>query len=114
MTEAPVQRDIVALYQEIERLTGGMLSAAHQQDWDRLVALEAGCASCIDSIKGCSVPVRLSEAARQQKVLLLKSILANDREIRKLTDPWMQRISHLLESSNTECRVRNSYGSNGS
>ncbi len=113
MTEAPVERDIVALYKEIERLTGGMLSAAHEQDWDRLIALEAGCASCIDSIKGCNVPGMLSEEARQQKVSLLKSILANDREIRKLADPWMQRISHLLESANTESRVRSSYGSHG-
>ncbi|MEO0318970.1 MAG: hypothetical protein RL404_2647 [Pseudomonadota bacterium] len=112
MTEAPVERDIVALYQEVERLTGGMLSAAHQQDWDRLAALEAGCARCIDSIKGCPVPARLSEEARQKKFLLLKSILANDREIRKLAEPWMQQISHLLGSANAECRVRRSYGSN--
>ena len=42
MTEAPVERDIVALYREVERLTGNMLSAAHQSDWDRLVELEAG------------------------------------------------------------------------
>ena len=112
MTEAPVERDIVALYREVERLTGNMLSAAHQQDWERLLALEAGCANCIESIKGCAVPVALSEEARQHKVSLLKSILANDREIRKLTDPWMQRVSQLLESANAECRVRRSYGSN--
>ncbi len=110
MTEAPVARDIVALYREVERLTGNMLSAAHQQDWDRLITLEAGCATCVESIKGCTVPGQLSEEARQQKVTLLKSILANDREIRKLTDPWMQRISHLLETANAECRVRRSYG----
>lgn len=112
MTEAPVERDIVALYREVERLTGNMLSAAHQQDWERLMTLEAGCANCIESIKGCAVPVVLSEEARLQKVSLLKSILANDREIRKLTDPWMQRVSQLLETANAECRVRRIYGSN--
>ncbi len=111
MTAAPVEHDIVALYREVERLTGNMLSAAHQQDWDQLVALEAGCARCVESIKGCQVSVKLSEEARQQKITLLKSILANDREIRKLTDPWMQRISHLLETANTECRVRRTYRS---
>ncbi len=114
MTLPPVDSDIVALYREVERLTGNMLSAAHQQDWDRLVALEAGCASCVESIKGCTVPATLNEEARQQKVTLIKSILANDREIRKLTEPWMQRISHLLETANTECRVRHSYGGNES
>ena len=112
MTEAPVERDIVALYREVERLTNSMLSAAHQQDWDQLVALEAGCANCVESIRGCAVAGKLSGEARQQKMMLLKSILANDREIRKLTDPWMQRISHMLETANTECRVRRSYGGN--
>ncbi len=111
MTDTPVERDIVALYREVERLTGNMLSAAHQQDWERLIELEAGCASCIDSIKGCTVPGKLSEEARLQKVGLLKSILDHDREIRKLADPWMQRISQLLDSANAECRVRRSYGS---
>ncbi len=61
MTAAPVEHDIVALYREVERLTGNMLSAAHQQDWDQLVALEAGCARCVESIKGCQVSVKLSE-----------------------------------------------------
>ncbi len=97
------------LYEEVARLTGNMLSAAHESDWDRVVELEAGCANCIESIKGCKVPEALSESARQQKVELLKLILANDREIRKLSEPWMQRISHLLESTQRQCDVARAY-----
>ncbi len=106
----PPLPDVVALYEEVARITGNMLSAAHQQDWEQLVALEAGCANCIESLKGCTVPVMLSEEARLQKVSLIKTILANDREIRKLTDPWMQHVAHLLESAHAQCRVNKRYG----
>jgi flagellar protein FliT len=100
---------MLGLYEEVARLTGNMLSAAHQSDWDRLVELEAGCADCIESLKGCQVPEALSESARQQKVEMLKTILANDREIRKLTQPWMQRIGRLLETSQRQCDVARTY-----
>lgn len=106
----PPLPDVVALYEEVARITGNMLSAAHQQNWEQLVALEAGCANCIASLKGCTVPAMLSEEARLQKVSLIKTILANDREIRKLTDPWMQHVAHLLESAHAQCRVNKRYG----
>ncbi len=110
MKDAPSD-EVVALYQEMANITGSMLSAAHEQNWNRLIALEAGCAKCIESLKGCPVPARLSEAARLQKMSLLKIILANDREIRNLTDPWMQRIAHLLENANAQSSVNTRYGS---
>lgn len=112
MTNTPVN-DIVALYEEVARITDNMLSAAHRQDWEQLVALEAGCAHCVESLKGCPVPGRLSDEAREQKVSLLKTILANDREIRNLADPWMQRMSQLLESASAQCRLNRSYRSDG-
>jgi len=87
--------DVLALYQEVERLTGSMLSAAHRADWDKLVELEAGCADCIESLKGCNVPAR---------------ILANDREIRQLTEPWMKNLAKYLEVSDTRCEVAKAYG----
>ena len=103
------RHDVLALYQEVERLTGNMLSAAHRSDWDRLVELEAGCASCIESIRGCEVQAQLSDEARRQKAELLQRILSNDREIRKLTAPWMERISRLLGSANAQCKVARAY-----
>lgn len=109
MTATEPTRDIVALYEEIARLTGHMLSAAHQADWDRLIELEAGCARCIESIKGCGVPARLSEEARQQKIALLKRILSDDREIRKLTAPWMENVGKLLGTAKVQCQVARAY-----
>ncbi len=109
MTSASDKPDMLELYEEVARLTGNMLSAAHQSDWERLIELEAGCANCIESIKGCSVPSQLSDQARQQKAELLRTILSNDREIRKLTTPWMESVSRLLGSANVQCRVARAY-----
>lgn len=109
MTVTEPSRDMIALYEEVARLTGHMLSAAHQADWDRLIELEAGCARCIESIKGCPVPAQLTEEARQQKVELLRRILSDDREIRKLTAPWMEHVGKLLGTANVQCQVARAY-----
>lgn len=102
--------DVLALYAEVERLTGSMLSAAHRADWDRLVELEAGCANCVRALQGCAVPEQLSADARKQKADLLRRILANDREIRQLTEPWMKSLAKYLEASDTRCEVAKAYG----
>ena len=104
------QHDILALYREVERLTGNMLSAAHRADWDRLVELEAGCANCVKALEGCGVPAQLSADAKQQKAELLRRILANDREIRQLTEPWMKNLAKYLEAADTRCQVAKAYG----
>lgn len=104
------KKDILALYEEVAHLTGKMLTAAHQSDWDRLTELEAGCANCMEKLKGCATEEKLTAEARQQKIALIKTILANDREIRHLTEPWMQKLSVLLGSANAACKLARVYG----
>lgn len=87
--------DMIALYEEIARLTGRMLTAAQQHDWDQLNRLELGCASCIDRLAGCGSAPRVSHEIRQQKIALLHRILSNDRKTRELTEPWMRSIARL-------------------
>jgi flagellar protein FliT len=96
MNAAEPTHDVVSLYEEVARLTAHMLSAAYRADWDRLIELEAGCVRCMESIQGCTVPMRLSDEARRQKIVLLKRILSNDRELRKLTMPWMENVGQML------------------
>ncbi len=96
MNAAEPTHDRVLLYEEIARLTAHMLVAAHRADWDRLIELEADCARCIESIQGCMEPTRLPNEARRQKIALLRRILSDDRELRKLTMPWMDSVGPLL------------------
>ena len=105
------EHDAVALYEKVARLTSEMLSAAHRNDWDQLTELEAGCANCVEKIKGCSAAAPLSAEASRQKVAHLKTILKNDREIRQLTQPWMEKLTLLLGNANAECKLARAYRS---
>lgn len=82
--------EVLSMYENIAGLTNQMAAAARTGDMDRLGKLEGQCAS---AARGASngVPA-LNGGQRLRKIDLLKQILANDREIRDLTDPWMNNI----------------------
>lgn len=97
MNESAAMPDMLTLYEEIARLTGRMLSAAQQHDWEQLYRLQQGCASCLERLAGCTSAPKVSVQLRQQKIALLRHILANDRKTRELTEPWMRNIARLTE-----------------
>jgi flagellar protein FliT len=82
--------EVLSMYENIAGLTNQMAAAARLGDWDGLSKLETDCAT---EARAASTGVAtLSGAPRLRKIDLLKQILANDREIRDLTDPWMNQI----------------------
>ncbi|WP_343732104.1 flagellar protein FliT [Duganella sp.] len=82
--------EVLSMYENIAGLTNQMAAAARMGDLDRLGKLETECATESRAIS-TGVPA-LSGAQRLRKIDLLKQILANDREIRDATDPWMNSI----------------------
>ena len=82
--------EVLSMYENIAGLTSQMAAAARMGDMDRLGKLETQCAAEAGAI-GTGVPP-LAGAQRLRKIDLLKQILANDREIRDATDPWMNTI----------------------
>jgi flagellar protein FliT len=82
--------EVLSMYENIAGLTNQMAAAARIGDMDRVGNLEAQCASEA-SATSTGVPA-LAGAQRLRKIDLLKQILANDREVRDLTDPWMNNI----------------------
>ncbi|NVM76608.1 flagellar protein FliT [Duganella sp. SG902] len=85
--------EVLSMYENIAGLTNQMAAAARIGDLDRLGKLETQCAAESRAI-GTGVPAQ-SGAQRLRKIDLLKQILANDREIRDATDPWMNTIPGL-------------------
>jgi flagellar protein FliT len=82
--------EVLSMYENIAGLTNQMAAAARLGDWDGLSKLETDCAT---EARAASTGVAaLSGAPRLRKIDLLKQILANDREIRDLADPWMNQI----------------------
>ncbi len=82
--------EVLSMYENIAGLSNQMAAAARMGDWDGLSRLESQCASEARAV-ATGVPA-MSGAPRLRKIDLLKQILANDREIRDVTDPWMEHI----------------------
>jgi flagellar protein FliT len=82
--------EVLSMYENIAGLTNQMAAAARMGDWNGLGKLEGACAEQASATE-TGVPA-LSGAQRLRKIDLLKQILANDREIRDIADPWMNQI----------------------
>ena len=87
--------EVLSMYESIAGLTAKMAVAAKAGDITTLTQLErqtAQQASAADN----GVPA-LSGTQRMRKIDLLKQIMANDRAIREVTEPW--ELSKVMQAS---------------
>lgn len=87
--------DVLSMYENIAGMTNKMVVAARSSDWDGLQTLENQCTGEAGAAMAGAVPA-LSGTARMRKIDLLKQILANDREIRTITEPWMTQLAKVM------------------
>ena len=107
--------EIISLYETVAEITDQMLAAARNADWEQLAALESRCSGQVDIIRQNEEPQQpLSVAARERKIRIIRKILADDREIRSITEPWMQQLAALMNSTGTERKLAKAYGANQS
>ena len=102
--------EILALYEAVSTITDQMLAAARQGDWDKLIALEEHCARHVETLKNGEPPIPLTGANRERKVQIIHKILADDREIRDLTEPWMAQLAQLINNTRAKRKLSNAYG----
>jgi len=102
-------QETLLIYDEMTALSGQMLRAASSGDWDLLVELERECAARVDRLRQDDRSV-LETAERGRKVAAIRTILANDRQIRDLTQPWMAKLSAMISNTTTERRIARAYG----
>lgn len=99
----------LALYESMSAISAQMVEAANACDWDRLVALEQDCAGLARHLEASGEPIRLSDAERTQKKALILRILADDAEVRRHTEPWMEQVKQFLGGGVRERNVRRAY-----
>lgn len=99
--------EVLRVYENVSQLTRQMLAAARSRDWDTLHRLERDCASQVSRLRD-GQPPSLSGELRAQKVRLLQAILADDREIRTITEPSMEQLSLLMHGPRTGAQGRRS------
>jgi len=88
--------NVCSLYESVAEVTSEMLQAAKSQNWDILTELETTCADYVDQIRDFSEVEPSAGEAYKRKLLSIKLILANDREIRTLMAPWMMKLNNML------------------
>ncbi len=106
-------QNTIVLYESVAAIMKQMLLAARMQDWDKLTELEDECAQQVAQLKAMTnvevQPQPLPADALKRKIASVKSILADDREIRNLVSPWMGRLNALMHSNHTEMRLSQAY-----
>lgn len=86
----------LSLYKEISRLSQRMVNAAQANDWDRLVELERRVVALRDKLIAADASLALSTPDLRHKQCLIQQILEDDAEIRRHTEPWMERMRQYL------------------
>jgi flagellar protein FliT len=103
------ERDRVLLehYESIAAASSRMLAAARAADWDAFLAHEQECARSVEALRALGgAPGR--QAARR-KAAIIRQVLAEDAEIRRLTQPWLEKLEALLRSGANQRRVDGAY-----
>ena len=96
----------IELYRQMSVLSARMVRAARASDWDRLIDLETEVAALREALGesvvldpstggGDSLDVEVGEKRR-----LIQSILRDDAEVRRHTEPWMEKVRMFLGQDN--------------
>ncbi|HPX88207.1 MAG TPA: flagellar protein FliT [Methylophilaceae bacterium] len=103
------QQNTVVLYESVAGIMHRMLDAAKQQEWDALAEMESHCAQMVQMIKVMETASSLTEEELARKLISVKSILANDREIRNIVSPWMAKLNAMMHSNQMEQKLSQAY-----
>jgi flagellar protein FliT len=104
--------ELISLYENVARITDRMLNAARKADWDLLAALETDCSSTVEALKSNEFSTELAPDIRSKKIQIIKRILADDKEIREITEPWMLQLANLMKNSESSRKLSVAYGTN--
>lgn len=99
----------IAIYESICALSSRMVLAAQENDWDGLVELEREVVALRELLAPLDDHV-LSAHEIELKRSLIHRILADDAEVRRHTEPWMEQVRRFLGAGANQRRVESAYG----
>ena len=100
----------IELYEEMTTLSARMVEAAQRNDWDNLIELERSVSDLRLRISEDDDNSRLDTSERERKAALIQRILADDAEIRRHTEPWMEQVRQFLGGARKKRQVDQTYG----
>lgn len=101
--------EMLTTYESLSELTGTMLDAARQGEWDDLAALEQRCQGHVGHLMQAA-PLALNENEQRTKVAIIRAILQNDAKIRALTEPRLHELQQRLHMTRSGQRGVDAYG----
>jgi flagellar protein FliT len=100
----------IETYEEMSALSARMVEAAQSSDWENLIALEKSVAALRQTLMSDDDNSRLSEGEIALKRALIQRILDDDAEIRRHTEPWMEKVRKFLGDNSQRRQVERAYG----
>ncbi len=100
--------EMLNTYEALSALTGSMLVAARQGEWDEVATLEQRCRDHIGSLMQAA-PATLNETEQRAKVAVIRTILQNDAKIRALAEPRLHELQERLSQTRTGQRGMRAY-----
>jgi flagellar protein FliT len=91
-------------------LSARMVEAARRNDWDNLIELERSVGALRLRLAEEEDKYRLDISERERKATLIQRILADDAEIRRHTEPWMEQVRQFLGGARKKRQVDQTYG----
>lgn len=104
-----MEETILACYDEIAAASSAMLACAREGDWDGLVESEAKVAAIVARLQSLGDWPRMSADAQKRKMQILRKVLAEDSEIRSLTQSWLNTLETFLTGRNAQRKVVQAY-----
>lgn len=95
---------LIGTYEAVAKFTDQMLVAVRQGDYDRLALLEEECSRCVGELRSAELVAPLTDEQRARKIAMIRQILANDRELRDITEPWMTRLASMMRRRDADLR----------
>jgi urease accessory protein UreH len=88
--------DATTQYQELHKTGQMILTAAQKGNWADVERLEQLAALQIEAIQSVQKLFQMSEQERHARVLMLKTLLKLDAQVRQLAEPAWQQVNQWM------------------
>ncbi|EZI31615.1 MULTISPECIES: flagella biosynthesis regulatory protein FliT [Pantoea] len=110
MTTAP---HLITVYQQLLDLSQGMLRHAAQGEWDELISREMEYVSAVQSLAQSTEAVSPSAQTQEQLRPVLRRILDNECEVKRLLQARMDELASLVGQNSRQKSVMSAYSNQG-
>ncbi|MBY4951506.1 flagella biosynthesis regulatory protein FliT [Pantoea sp. DY-17] len=105
---------LITVYQQLLDLSHGMLRLAADGEWDDLITKEVDYVSAVQRLAQTTEAAAPSRQLQEQLRPVLRHILDNESEVKRLLQLRMDELTQLVGQSSMQKSVISAYGKQGS